>query len=48
LIEIRAKVVNCGSYVAMQMAGVVVPSNLFAGIRRLIAELRPPSATSGA
>jgi hypothetical protein len=47
LIEIRAKVVNCGSYTATQMAGVVIPSNLFAGIQWLIVELRPPAATSG-
>ena len=42
LIKIGAKVVSHGRYVAFQMAEVAIPKNLFAGILRLIAELRPP------
>ena len=45
LIKIGAKVVTHGRYVAFQMAEVAIPKNLFAGILRLIAELRPPAAT---
>ena len=41
LIEIGAKVVSHGRYVAFQMAEVAVPRNLFANILRMIAELRP-------
>jgi hypothetical protein len=46
LIKIGAKVVSSGRYVAFQMAEVAIPKNLFADILRLIAELRPPPATS--
>ena len=48
LIKIGAKVVSHGRYVAFQMAEVAIPKNLFADILRLIAELRPPPATSTA
>ena len=48
LIKIGAKVVSSGRYVAFQMAAVAIPKNLFADILRLIAELRPPPATSTA
>ena len=48
LIKIGAKVVSHGRYVAFQMAEVAIPRNLFAEILRLIAELRPPPATSTA
>ena len=48
LIKIGAKVVSSGRYVAFQMAEVAIPKNLFADILRLIAELRPPPATSTA
>jgi hypothetical protein len=48
LIKIGAKVVSFGRYVAFQMAEVAIPKNLFADILRLIAELRPPPATSTA
>ena len=48
LIKIGAKVVSSGRYVAFQMAEVAIPKNLFAAILRLIAELRPPPATSTA
>ena len=48
LIKIGAKVVSHGRYVAFPMAEVAIPGNLFAGILRLIAESRPPSATSTA
>jgi hypothetical protein len=48
LIKIGAKVVSHGRYVAFQMAEVAIPRNLFAGILRLIAELRPPPITSTA
>ena len=46
--EIGAKVVRHGRYIAFQMAEVAIPKNLFADILRLIAELRPPPATSTA
>ena len=42
LIKIGAKVVSHGRYVAFQMAEVAISRHLFAGILRLIAELRPP------
>src|SRR5271157_2982788 len=48
LIQIGAKVVSHGRYVAFQMAEVAVPKVLFADILRLIAELRPPPVTSTA
>ena len=32
LIKIRAKIVGAGSYVAIQVAGGVIPRNLFAGV----------------
>jgi Transposase DDE domain group 1 len=48
LIKIGAKVVSSGRYVAFQMAEVAIPKNLFADILRLLAELRPPPATSTA
>jgi hypothetical protein len=48
LIKIGAKVVSHGRYVAFQMAEVAISRNLFADILRLIAELRPPPATSTA
>jgi hypothetical protein len=48
LIKIGAKVVSRGRYVALQMAEVAIPRNLFADILRLIAELRPPPVTSRA
>ncbi len=48
LIKIGAKVVSHGRYVALQMAEVAIPRNLFADILRLIAELRPPPVTSTA
>jgi hypothetical protein len=41
LIKIGAKLVSHGRYVAFQMAEVAVMRRLFAGILRLIAELRP-------
>jgi hypothetical protein len=42
LINIGAKIISHGRYVAFQMAEVAIPRHLFAGILRLIAELRPP------
>src|SRR5450631_4805290 len=48
LIKIGAKVVSHGRYVAFQMAEVAIPRTLSADILRLIAELRPPPATSTA
>jgi hypothetical protein len=48
LIEIGAKLVGHGCYVAFQMAGVAIPRNLFADILRLIVELWPPPVTSTA
>ena len=48
LIKIGAKVVCHARYVAFQMAEVSIPSNLFADILRMIAELRtPPVASTG-
>jgi Transposase DDE domain group 1 len=44
LIKIGAKIVSHGRYVAIQMAQIANPRNLFAEILRLIAELRPPLA----
>ena len=38
----------CPVSVAFQMAEVAIPRDLFAGILRMIAELRPPSVTSTA
>jgi hypothetical protein len=40
--------VRHGRYIAFQMAEAAIPKNLFADIRRLIAELRPPPAASTA
>jgi hypothetical protein len=40
LIEIGAKVVSHGRYVAFQMAEVAIPRQLFAAIMQRIAELR--------
>ena len=48
LIKIGAKVVSHGRYVAFQMAEVAIPRHMFQEILRLIAELRPPPATSTA
>ena len=48
LIKIGAKVVGHALYVAFQMAEMAIPRNLFAGILRMIAELRPPPTTSTA
>jgi hypothetical protein len=48
LIKIGAKVVGHARYVAFQMAEVAIPRDLFAGILRMIPELRPPSVTSTA
>jgi hypothetical protein len=48
LIKIGAEVVSHRRYVALQMAEVALPRNLFAEILRLIAELRPPPVTSTA
>jgi hypothetical protein len=42
LIKIGAKVISHGRYVAFQMAEVTIQRQLFAGILRLIAGLRPP------
>lgn len=36
-----AKIISRGRYVAFQTAEVAIPRQLFAGILRLIAELRP-------
>jgi Transposase DDE domain group 1 len=41
LIEVGAKVVSHGRYVAFQMAEVAIPRQMFQEILRLIAELRP-------
>jgi hypothetical protein len=40
--------VSHGRYVAFQMAEVAIPKNLFDGILRLIADLRPQPVTSTA
>lgn len=48
LIEIGARIVMHGRYVAFQMAEVAIPRQLFAGILRLIVELRPPPDPSPA
>ena len=48
IIKIGAKVVSHGRYVAFQMAEVGIPTNRFADILQLIAELRPPPVTSTA
>jgi hypothetical protein len=48
LIKIGAKVVSHGRYVALQLAEVAIPRNLFADILRMIAELRSPPVTSTA
>jgi hypothetical protein len=48
LIKIGAKVISHGGYVALQMAEIAIPRIIFADILRLIAELRPPPATSTA
>jgi Transposase DDE domain group 1 len=48
LIKIGAKIVSHGRYIAFLMAEVAIPRTLFADILRLIAELRPPPATSTA
>jgi hypothetical protein len=47
-IDLVAKVISHGRYVAFQMAEVAIPKNLFANILRLIAELRPPLVISTA
>ena len=41
LIKIGAKVVSHGRYVALQMAEVAIPRQMFQEIPRLIVELRP-------
>ncbi len=41
-VKIGAKVVSPGRYVAVQMAEVAVPGNLFDVILRFIAALHPP------
>jgi hypothetical protein len=41
LIKIGAKVVCHARYVAIQMAEVTIPRDLFSDISRMIAELRP-------
>jgi hypothetical protein len=46
LIEISAKVVSRGVYVAFEMAGVAIPRNPFADIPRLTAERRPSPIAS--
>ncbi|MBM3624962.1 MAG: IS1380 family transposase [Alphaproteobacteria bacterium] len=46
LIKIGAKVVAHARYVAFQMAEVAIPRGLFADILRMIAELRPPLAST--
>ena len=46
LIKIGAKVVSHGRYVAFQMVEVAIPRILFAGILRLVSELRPPPAVA--
>ena len=43
LIEIGAKVVSHGRYVAFQMAEVAIPRQIFADILQLIVELRLPA-----
>ena len=48
LIEIGAKVISRGRYVAFQTAEVAVPRTLFADILGLIAEPRPPLVESTA
>jgi len=48
LIKIGAKVISHSRYVAFQMAEVAIPRIIFSDILRLIAELRPPPATSTA
>jgi Transposase DDE domain group 1 len=48
LIKIGSKVISHGRYVAFQMAEIAIPRIIFADILRLIAELRPPPATSTA
>ena len=48
LVNVGAKVVSHGRCVAFWMAEVAIPRNLFADILRMIAELRPPPATSTA
>ncbi len=48
LVKIGARIVMHGRYVAFQMAEVAIPRQLFAGILRLIAELRPPPDPSPA
>ena len=45
LIKIGAKAISTGSYVAVQMAEIVIPRNLFANIPQFIAEQRPPRVT---
>ena len=48
LIKIGAKVVSHGRYAAVRMAEAASVRNLFADIRRLIAELCPPPVVSSA
>lgn len=47
-IKIGAKAVSHGRYVAVQLAEVAIPRNLFAGIPRPIAEPRLPPIASAA
>ena len=48
LIRSGAKVLSYGRYVAIQMAEVAIPPDLFADILRMIAEPRPPPLASTA
>jgi len=48
LIKIGAKVISHGRHVAFQMAEIAIPRIIFSDVLRLIAELRPPPATSTA
>jgi hypothetical protein len=43
LIKFGAKIVRHGRYVALQMAEVAIPRQMFEEILRLIAELQPPT-----
>ncbi len=42
LFKIGAKVVRHGRYITFQLAEVAIPRTLFAGILRLIADVRAP------
>jgi hypothetical protein len=48
LIKIGGKLVSQSRYVALQMARVAIPRNLFADILRMIGELRSPPLASNA